>query len=284
MTGDWIKLHRKMLDWEWYDDANTMRVFLHLLLKANWKPNRWRGIDVPVGSLISSYDTLSDELKLSRQQLRTSLKKLKSNKEINKEINTEATRYGLVITICNWASYQSQEGGDQQGNNTLINREATGKQQGSNREVTPLEEGKKERRKEITPPVSPAGGAPIKKAKKKAATKIPRPAAMQLVADRVGVDDPDDPLTSALADWFDHKIERRESYARVGWTGVLGQVEKHGPQPVIDAIRASIASNYAGFFPEKFKQNQSNGQNRNSGVNRNAGTANAKATGQYAQG
>ena len=33
-TG-WISLYRKFTEWEWYTDANTMRVFLHLLLKAN---------------------------------------------------------------------------------------------------------------------------------------------------------------------------------------------------------------------------------------------------------
>ena len=33
MSG-WIKLHRKITEWEWYSDANTFRVFMHLLLTA----------------------------------------------------------------------------------------------------------------------------------------------------------------------------------------------------------------------------------------------------------
>lgn len=31
----WISLYRKILNWEWYSDANTFRLFIHLLLQAN---------------------------------------------------------------------------------------------------------------------------------------------------------------------------------------------------------------------------------------------------------
>ena len=31
---DYIKLSRKILDWEWYGNINTCRVFIHMLLKA----------------------------------------------------------------------------------------------------------------------------------------------------------------------------------------------------------------------------------------------------------
>jgi len=35
-----------MLDWEWYDDINTKVLFIHLLIKANWKEKKWRGIKI----------------------------------------------------------------------------------------------------------------------------------------------------------------------------------------------------------------------------------------------
>ena len=47
MNG-YIKLHRSIMDWRWYDDPNTFRMFVHLLLKANhaakdWRRQGWRG-------------------------------------------------------------------------------------------------------------------------------------------------------------------------------------------------------------------------------------------------
>jgi hypothetical protein len=43
MNG-YIKLHRKLVDWEWYTDIPTKTLFIHLLLVANHKPNKWRGM------------------------------------------------------------------------------------------------------------------------------------------------------------------------------------------------------------------------------------------------
>ena len=31
---DYVKISRKILDWEWYTDINTKVLFLHILLKA----------------------------------------------------------------------------------------------------------------------------------------------------------------------------------------------------------------------------------------------------------
>ena len=45
MNG-WIKLHRKITEWEWYTDRNTLAVFLHLLIMANIEDKKYRGYDV----------------------------------------------------------------------------------------------------------------------------------------------------------------------------------------------------------------------------------------------
>jgi hypothetical protein len=39
MSG-WIKIHRSILEWEWYEDTNTFRLFMHLILKANHKDRK----------------------------------------------------------------------------------------------------------------------------------------------------------------------------------------------------------------------------------------------------
>ena len=68
MSG-WIKLHRKITEWEWYSDANTFRVFMHLLLTANYEDKRWRNIDVKRGQIITGRMELAQTLRLSERQI-----------------------------------------------------------------------------------------------------------------------------------------------------------------------------------------------------------------------
>lgn len=102
MSERWIKLHTKFTEWEWYTDPVTKVVFLHLLLKANWKPTRWKGIEVGVGQLVIGRKALAEELRLSEQNVRTALDHLKATGEITIK---PTNRYSLV-TIENWAKYQ----------------------------------------------------------------------------------------------------------------------------------------------------------------------------------
>lgn len=69
MENGWIKVYRKMTEWEWYKDPNTSRLFFHLLLTANHKPGKWQGVDVPVGARITSIRKLAAETGLSIQQV-----------------------------------------------------------------------------------------------------------------------------------------------------------------------------------------------------------------------
>lgn len=39
--GNYIIIHRRIMDWEWYRNGNTFRVFMHCLLRANWKEGRF---------------------------------------------------------------------------------------------------------------------------------------------------------------------------------------------------------------------------------------------------
>jgi hypothetical protein len=80
-----------------------MRLFVHCLLRANFKDNNWRGITIKRGSFLTSIDTLSKETKLSISQIRTSIKKLKSTGEI---ASSSHARHS-VITIVKYDSYQS---------------------------------------------------------------------------------------------------------------------------------------------------------------------------------
>ena len=70
MSG-FIQIHRKITEWEWYDDANTFRLFMHLLLKANYKAKSYRGMQLEAGTILTGRDLLAKELKMSVQQIST---------------------------------------------------------------------------------------------------------------------------------------------------------------------------------------------------------------------
>jgi len=98
-------LHRKLLDWEWYDDVNVSRLFIHCLLRANHKPKKWMGKVIPAGSFISGRIKLSEETGLSERQIRTCLSKLKSTSDLT----IQSTNRNSLITVTGWASYQDKD-------------------------------------------------------------------------------------------------------------------------------------------------------------------------------
>lgn len=104
MSGRWLKLYHKFKDWEWYDDKNTKCLFIHLLLSANYKPLKWRGMDVPRGSLITSRAKLAQETKMTEREVRTSLTRLISTSEIAIKTTNKFT----IVTICNYERYQDE--------------------------------------------------------------------------------------------------------------------------------------------------------------------------------
>lgn len=98
----WVKLHRKFLEWEWYDKSETVHLFLHCLLKANHKDKSYRGKIIKRGSFLTSRELLSSELGLSQRQIRTSLNRLK----MTNELTINSTRKGTIIQVVNYSKYQ----------------------------------------------------------------------------------------------------------------------------------------------------------------------------------
>ena len=127
-----IKLHRKILNWEWYKDIPTKTLFLHLLLNANIKPTKYRGYDIPKGGMVVGRKELAIQTGLSEQQVRTSLDKLK----LTKEITTKSTNFFTIISICCWNKFQD------------VNQRITNEQPTDNQQITTEKEVKKERKKE----------------------------------------------------------------------------------------------------------------------------------------
>ena len=138
--SDYIKLYRSLLKWEWYSNTNTTRVFLHMLLKANWKDGKFEGEVIPRGSFVSSFEKLAKETNLSVMQIRTAVKHLKLTKEITSKSYSKYT----VFTVLNYDLFQTD--------NKQDNKQVTSEQQTDNKQITTIEERKeikKERNKNI---------------------------------------------------------------------------------------------------------------------------------------
>lgn len=123
----WLYLHRKILDWEWYGETNTFRIFLHLLLTANFKPKKWQGIEILRGQTIISREKLAKTLRISPQTIRTCLTRLKSTREIT----IKSTNRFSIITLINYEKYQKMKNyqpANQPTNQQTINQQSTSNQ------------------------------------------------------------------------------------------------------------------------------------------------------------
>ena len=121
MSEGFIKLYRSILNWEWWNDDKTFRVFIFLLLNANWEDTRYRGHIISKGSLVCGRKKLAKSLGMSEQSVRTSLEHLKSTNEIT----IKPTNKFSIITIVNWEKFQGQAQQTNQQTNQQINQRLT---------------------------------------------------------------------------------------------------------------------------------------------------------------
>ena len=122
--GGYIKLFRQIVDWEWYDDIPTCRLFIHLLLKVNHADHNWQGKKIERGSCITSFASLSTETKLSVEQIKRALKNLQKTGEIKKI----STNQNTLIIVTKYDDYQCFTNAD--------NKQTTNEQQTDNMQKT----------------------------------------------------------------------------------------------------------------------------------------------------
>ena len=142
-NGDWIKLNRKILKWEWYSDNSTRSVFLHALLKANYEPSRYKGHELAIGDVVFGRKKWAEELGLSERQVRTAITHLKETGEIS---TIKVTNKFTILHVENWEFYQSKE--DEATNNMTNERPTTDQQPTNNRPRTKKEKKEKNEKKD----------------------------------------------------------------------------------------------------------------------------------------
>ena len=211
-----VKFHRKITKWEWYQDANTFRLFFHLIMKANWKDGRFLGHAVPRGSLVSSIGHLAEDLNLSVRNVRTSLEHLKSTGEI--EIKT-TNRFSL-ITVINYRLYQDKD------SESTINRQTTDKQ------LTTIEQRNKETKKQRNnnnTPLTPQRGT----------EEIPIPTVLDF-----------DRFKEAWRDWVAYRKEKQQTLKESTIKIQFRFLAEHSSDAV-EIIEQSIRNGWTGLFELK---------------------------------
>lgn len=104
MPKGYIKLYRSVLGWQWINDPNTLRLWLQILCTVVWERTEFKGITLEAGQRIASIRRLSEETGLTVRQVRTA----KDHLIDTGEVTASDTAYGDLLTVVNWAKFQSQ--------------------------------------------------------------------------------------------------------------------------------------------------------------------------------
>lgn len=114
LNEGFIFLHRSLLQWGWYQDANCVRVFIHLLLTVNYKPQHWRGLKVRRGQRVASVGKLAQELGITPKSVRVALEHLQAAGAVS----CRAIAGGTLFTVEHYGRYQGWWGKVSQGEET----------------------------------------------------------------------------------------------------------------------------------------------------------------------
>lgn len=146
----YILLNRNIVEWGWYNNLKTCHIFIHLLLKANYKEGVFMGCKIKRGELATSRRTLAHECNLSESEVDTALLHLKQTNEIR---ITRRSKF-LVITIVNYSDYQESPNQNRIISESFPNQIRNTSEQSNT--YNTLKQGKKEK-KGRSAPVSPPG-------------------------------------------------------------------------------------------------------------------------------
>lgn len=224
----YMRISREIENWGWYRDANTFRVFFHLLLKAQYQAGEYMGIPIQRGQVITGRKLLAAELNISEQGVRTAIDHLINSGEIVRQ----STNKFSIITICKFDSWQELAETANQQSNHQINQPTNQR----NNHIQIIEENNNKKNKEDK--------------KKKSEPKFDVRADLSYV-DMFYVD--------VWNEWLDYKDEINKQYktqrgAKAAFTELMNL--SGGDVATAQAIiEQSFKKNWDGFFALKTSQN-----------------------------
>lgn len=107
VTG-WLKLHRKIKDWEFFTNPECVQLLVYLLCEADEE-----------GCITTTIEQICSDLHLTRQVVRDRLKKLCSTNTSTIKSTNKQTH----ITLCNFTSYNGEKNKVNQQTNQYFNQQ-----------------------------------------------------------------------------------------------------------------------------------------------------------------
>ncbi len=141
MAG-YLKLHRKVIDHHVFANDWLWRLFCWCLLKANFKPGRFGGHEIPVGSFVTGRLRAAEELNVSPSKWYRGIQTLCGDDYGC--ISIKSNNHWTTITVCNYRLYQTDDKPKRTTNEQPANNQRTTDEQPADT----IEEGKNSIREE----------------------------------------------------------------------------------------------------------------------------------------
>ena len=130
-----IKLPNDLTEWAWFDDNNTLAVYVRLVLGANWKDREYKNVHLKRGQIVTTIPQIAEQSGLTIQQVRTVIDRLKSTGKITVERTSKFSIITLIEYECDAVS-NSQDNRQITDEQQTNNSQTTDEQQSSNRPTT----------------------------------------------------------------------------------------------------------------------------------------------------
>ena len=140
-----VKLFRKLVDWKYAQFPNAVALWVHILIRANWKDGYFMGHEIPRGSLATSMQGLAEQTGMNRSTVIKWIKRF----EDDGQIECVRTQRFTIIKVSNYRAFQDVDSDGYQQLNQQLNQQLgqqQSQQQGQhNRRKKEEKEIKKER-------------------------------------------------------------------------------------------------------------------------------------------
>ena len=136
-NNGFITLSRQLLDWRFAQFPYALALWVHLIMRANWRDGWFMGERIPRGSLATSMASLAEQTGMEVHTVRKWLKRFEEDGQITRKTTNRFT----IINITNYRAFQdipeewyskqrSEQNGEQSSNQ---DSEQTGEQSSNNR-------------------------------------------------------------------------------------------------------------------------------------------------------
>lgn len=97
-----VKLFRKLVDWKYAQFPNAVALWVHILIRANWKDGYFMGHEIPRGSLATSMQGLAEQTGMNRSTVIKWVKRF----EDDGQIECVRTQRFTIIKVSNYRAFQ----------------------------------------------------------------------------------------------------------------------------------------------------------------------------------